>query len=184
MRASTARLALDAGAKIVNDVSGGLADTEMFATVASFDADCVIMHWRAHSVTMDDHANYGNVVADVAAELKSRVDAAIEAGISSDKIFLDPGLGFAKSSKHNWDLLNGLEALSPGGNRILLGASRKRFLGDLVREEHKPEDRDGLSAVLGVLAATAGVSALRVHNVKVHREALDLWQAFRREAQV
>lgn len=178
MRASTARLALDVGAKIVNDVSGGLADKAMLATVASSDADYVMMHWRAHSATMQDHAEYFDVVAEVVEELTNRLVAAEQAGISSDRIILDPGLGFAKSSAHNWSILQDLSAFSIANSRLLLGASRKRFIGELMTEEHKPEDRDALSAVLGVLAAEAGISALRVHNVKIHREALDLWQAF------
>ncbi len=184
MRASTARLALDVGAKIVNDVSGGLADKAMLATVASADADYVIMHWRAHSTTMQDHAQYSDVVADVVEELKVRLGTAIEAGIPSDRILLDPGLGFAKSSAHNWAILQDLPAFSIDNTRVLLGASRKRFIGELMPENHKPEDRDALSAVLGALAAESGVSALRVHNVKIHREALDLWQALNRGTDV
>lgn len=181
MRASTAAAAVDAGARIINDVSGGLADPGMFAVVAAGDAEYVLMHWRGHSDRMDSLAQYDNVVAEVSAELHARVRAATEAGIDASRIMVDPGLGFAKTPAHNWSLLSHLSELAPEGVRMIVGASRKRFLGELVMGNHKPAERDGASAALGVLLAEAGVFALRVHNVRAHREALDVWQAFHEE---
>jgi len=181
MRASTAAAAVDAGARIINDVSGGLADSEMFAVVAACDAEYVLMHWRGHSDQMDSLATYDDVVGEVSAELHARVSAATEAGIDTSRIIVDPGLGFAKTPAHNWTLLSHLSELAPEGLRMIVGASRKRFLGELLTGNHEPAERDGASAALGVLLAEAGVFALRVHNVGAHREALDVWQAFHEE---
>ena len=181
MRASTATAAVDAGARIINDVSGGLADPEMFAAVAACNAEYVLMHWRGHSDQMDSLATYDDVVSEVSAELHVRVSAATEAGIETSRIIVDPGLGFAKTPAHNWSLLPHLSDLAPAGLRMVVGASRKRFLGELVPGDHEPSERDGVSAALGVLLAEAGVFALRVHNVSAHREALDVWQAFHEE---
>ena len=181
MRASTAAAAVDAGARIINDVSGGLADSEMFAVVAACEAEYVLMHWRGHSDQMDSLAHYDDVVGEVSAELHARVSAATKAGIDTSRIIVDPGLGFAKTPAHNWSLLSQLSELAPEGMRMIVGASRKRFLGELVAGDHEPAERDGLSAALGVLVAVAGVFARRVHNVRAHREALDVWQAFHEE---
>ena len=178
MRASIARDALDAGAHIINDVSGGLADPEMFGVVAEHDVDYVLMHWRGHSDTMDSRAHYDDVVAEVSSELGARLDDAAKAGIDPARVIVDPGLGFAKTPAHNWSLLRNLEGWVPSGSRVIIGASRKRFLGELIPRGHDASERDGVSAALGVLLAEAGVFALRVHNVRAHREALDVWQAF------
>ena len=177
MRASTAALALEAGAQIINDVSGGLADLEMFPVIAGARCDYVLMHWRGHSDTMDSLANYDDVVRDVGSELLERTTVAISAGIEASRIIVDPGLGFAKTPEHNWALLHDLSALVKPGQRMVVGASRKRFLGALLPPGHRPTERDALSATLGVLLADQGVWALRVHNVAAHREALDVWQA-------
>lgn len=178
MRASTARAAIEVGARIVNDVSGGLADPEMFPMVASSDVEYVLMHWRGHSDTMDSLAHYENVVSDVSREMGERLRAASDAGIDLTRVIVDPGLGFAKTPHHNWALLTELDQLAPPGMRMVVGASRKRFLGELLGREHRADERDGVSAALGVVLAQAGVFALRVHNVRAHREALDVWQAF------
>ena len=178
MRASTASAAIEAGARIVNDVSGGLADPDMFTVVAGSHVDYVLMHWRGHSDTMDSLAEYDDVVEEVSRELRRRLDAAEAAGINPSRVLVDPGLGFAKKPHHNWALLSRLDEWAPEGVRRVIGASRKRFLGELVGADHQPEGRDGVSAALGVLLAEAGVYALRVHNVRAHREALDVWQAF------
>jgi len=178
MRASTARKAVDAGARIVNDVSGGLADPDMFSVVAEAGVDYVLMHWRGHSDTMDSLAQYDDVVSDVAQEIRVRLEEASQAGIDPSRLLVDPGLGFAKTPEHNWSLLSHLDDLVPSGTRMVVGASRKRFLGELLPGEPQPAERDGASAALGVLLAEAGVFALRVHHVKAHREALDVWQAF------
>lgn len=177
MRASTASAAVHAGATIINDVSGGLADPEMFALVAEVDAEYVLMHWRGHSDEMDSRAHYDSVISEVSGELQARIDAATQAGIELSRIIVDPGLGFAKKAEHNWALLSHLDELAPSGMRMVVGASRKRFLGELVSGDHQPAERDAVSATLGVLLAEAGVFALRVHNVRAHHEALDVWQA-------
>jgi dihydropteroate synthase len=177
MNASTAQAALDAGARYVNDVSGGLADPRMLSVVAASTADYVITHWRGHSTHMDALAHYDDVVADVCAELGSRIDAATKAGIAPERIIIDPGLGFAKNPEHNWALIHRIDALQELGARALVGASRKRFLGELLEPGHDVSTRDGVSAVLGVLLAQRGVWGLRVHNPGIHTQALDVWQA-------
>lgn len=179
MNAQTARRALEAGAHAVNDVSGGLADPAMHGVVAESTADYVVMHWRGHSDQMDARAIYTNVVGEVLDELSPRVEAAVAAGIGRERIIVDPGLGFAKNSDHNWAVLAGLGELGALGCRLIVGASRKRFLGEILPLGHDPKDRDGVSAALGVVLAERGVWALRVHNPRVHTEALDVWQAVR-----
>lgn len=171
-RAAVARAALDAGARIVNDVSGGLADPEMAEMVADAAVPWILMHWRGHSVDMDTLAVYDDVVADVQAELAARVEAALAAGVRPEAIVLDPGLGFAKTADHNWALLRALPAITgldgPGwGFPILVGASRKRFLGALLGDEAGPRPPDGREAAttaISGLAAAAGVWGVRVHE--------------------
>jgi dihydropteroate synthase len=177
MNASTASAAIAAGATIVNDVSGGLADPDMFATVAPSGVDYVMMHWRGHSDVMDDLARYRDVASEVRSELQERVALAMEAGISPNRIILDPGVGFAKTPAHNWALLSRIDEVTSMGHRVLVGASRKRFLGELLPEGHAMTERDEPSAVLGVLLAERGVWGLRVHNPLIHTRALDVWQA-------
>lgn len=179
MNADTAESALAAGAQIVNDVSGGQADPRMLSVVADSSADYVIMHWRGHSEQMDALATYADVLSEVREELSERVGAARLAGIAPERIILDPGLGFAKNSDHNWAVLAGLHELDTLGCRLLVGASRKRFLGEILPPGHDIVDRDGPSAALAVVMAEHGVWALRVHNPRVHTEALDVWQAVR-----
>jgi len=178
MNASTAQRVIDLGVHTINDVSGGLADPDMFSVIADSDVDYVITHWRAPSETMDEKAVYTNPVAEVLAELGERVEKARAAGISDDRIILDPGLGFAKKPEHNWAILAGLRDFVDVGFRVLVGASRKRFLGELLSPGHEIPQRDGVSATLGAMVASHGIWALRVHNVRVHREALLVWQAF------
>lgn len=171
-RAAVARAALDAGARIVNDVSGGLADPEMAEMVADAAVPWILMHWRGHSIDMDTLAVYDDVVADVQAELAARVEAALAAGVRPEAIVLDPGLGFAKTADHNWALLRALPAITgldgPGwGFPILVGASRKRFLGALLGDEAGPRPPDGREAAttaISGLAAAAGVWGVRVHE--------------------
>jgi dihydropteroate synthase len=179
MRAEVAEAALAAGAAIVNDVSGGLADPRILDVVADSDATYVCMHWRAHSVHMNEHAVYdapGGVVAAVRAELLERVDALRAAGLPDERIVLDPGLGFAKRSEHNWALLAGLADLQALGFRLLVGASRKSFLGTLLADpsgEPRPVDgRENATTALTVLVAQQHVWALRVHDVRASRDAL------------
>ena len=179
MRAEVARKAVAAGARIVNDVSGGLADPEMLDAVAEAGTTYVAMHWRAHSEHMQDFAVYdepGGVVAAVRRELADRVDAMLGAGIDRSRIVLDPGLGFAKRAPHNWELLRGLDELLTLGFPVLVGASRKRFLGELLTEPDgrlRPVDeREHASTALIVLLAQRGLWGLRVHDVRASRDAL------------
>ncbi|HWU23838.1 MAG TPA: dihydropteroate synthase, partial [Nocardioides sp.] len=130
MRAAVAAAAVEAGAVLVNDVSGGLADPAMLPFVAEAEIACVLMHWRGHSAGMQQLAVYADVVEDVRAELARRAEAAVAAGVRPERIVLDPGLGFAKDADHNWELLASLPRLQSLGLPLLIGASRKRFLSD------------------------------------------------------
>ena len=179
MRSEVAEAALEAGASIVNDVSGGLADPAMLKVVAASEATYVAMHWRAHSDHMQDFATYdgpGGVVGAVRDELGGRVRAMLDAGIARERIVLDPGLGFAKQGRHNWELLRGIAALQELGFPILVGASRKRFLGSLLEDadgEPRPVDeREFAGAALTLLLAQRGVWGLRVHDVRASRDTL------------
>ena len=179
MRAEVAQAAIDAGASIVNDVSGGLADPAMLPLVAASRATYVAMHWRAHSERMQDFASYdlpGGVLAAVREELSERVRAMLDAGIEHQRIVLDPGLGFAKNAEHNWELLRGLDQLAELGFPILVGASRKRFLGALLAAaDGTPrgvDEREYAGAALTLLLAQRGVWGLRVHDVRASRDAL------------
>ena len=184
MRASTARAAVEAGACLVNDVSGGLADPEMYATVATLDVPYIVMHWRGHSDGMDQLATYGDVVVEVIRELRERADAAMAAGIPLRRIVLDPGLGFAKTADHNWALLQRLPNLLAQGYPVLIGASRKRFLGSLLADEAgtpRPlDERDDASDAVTAIAAAMGVWAVRVHDVAGSRDAVRVADAWRR----
>jgi dihydropteroate synthase len=179
MRSEVARAALDAGAGIVNDVSGGLADPAILDVTADSEAAFVCMHWRAHSDHMNDFAVYdgpGGVVAAVREELLQRVDAAVAAGIPAHRIVLDPGLGFAKRAEHNWALLTHVSDLTSLGHRVLVGASRKSFLGRLLADAdgapRAVEQREDATTALTVLLAQQGVWCLRVHDVRASRDAL------------
>ena len=179
MRAEVAAEALAAGATIVNDVSGGLADPRILDVVADSDATYVCMHWRAHSDRMTDFAVYdapGGVLAAVRDELGERVDAARAAGVADERIVLDPGLGFAKKPAHNWRLLAGIPVLQSLGFRVLVGASRKSFLGTLLSDaagEPRPvDDREDATTALTVLLAQQRVWGLRVHDVRASHDAL------------
>lgn len=183
MNSSTARHAIAAGVSVINDVSAGLADPDMMRVVADSTVDYVLMHGRGPSKTMDDHAVYDSVVDEVQAELSLRIEAAQNAGITPDRIIVDPGLGFAKDPRHNWELLAGLDQIVGLGFRVLVGASRKRFLGELLPPGNEPAQRDGVTATLGALMADAGVWALRVHNVAAQHQALSVWQALGQRSQ-
>ena len=174
LNAATARSAAAAGANIINDVSGGLADPGMAAVAADTGLTYVAMHWRAHARQMDSRARYGDVVTDVITELGVRVDALTAAGVVRDQIVLDPGLGFAKKSEHNWQILNHLDAFAALGFPVMIGASRKRFLADVLPENTPIADRDLPTALISMLAAQAGVWAVRVHDVLGTRTALNV----------
>ena len=182
MRACVAAQAVAAGATMVNDVSGGLADPDMAAVVADSDAQFVAMHWRGHSMQMQSRATYADVVTQVCDELGERVLALTAAGIPAHRIILDPGLGFAKTFEHNWALLRGLDQVAALGHRMLIGASRKGFLGRVGRGAdgvRDPHERDVATAVTSAYAADAGVWCLRVHDVVATVDALDVWAAWR-----
>jgi dihydropteroate synthase len=179
MRAEVAEQALAAGATIVNDVSGGLADPRILEVVAATGATYVCMHWRGHSDRMQDLASYdvpGGVVAAVRDELSARVEEARAAGVRDEQIVLDPGLGFAKGAAHNWTLLAGLSVLQSLGFPLLVGASRKSFLGRLLEADDgspRPVDqREDATTALTVLLAQQRVWGIRVHDVRAARDAL------------
>jgi dihydropteroate synthase len=175
-RAAVAEAALEAGAVMVNDVSGGLADPAMASVIAHCRVPWILMHWRGPSATMGQLASYSDVVSEVRAELVARVDAAVLAGVDPGALVLDPGLGFAKTAAHNWALLGHLEVLTELGFPVLIGASRKRFLGSLLADaDGVPrccEGRDIATAAVSALAAAAGAWGLRVHDVVASRDAV------------
>lgn len=181
MNASTASAAADAGVVLINDVSGGLADETMADVVAETGLHFVAMHWRGHSSLMQNNSQYSNLVGDVSAELVERVAALAARGVQPERIVLDPGLGFAKTSAQNWQLLANIHALVSLGHPILIGASRKKFLGELAHEHGTVgapvSDRDAPTAVISALSAQAGAWGVRVHNVAATRAALDVWEA-------
>lgn len=178
MNSATAVAAVDIGAVLINDVSGGLADRGMARVVAETGVDFIAMHWRGHSADMDAAAVYTDVVRTVREELKHRVAELIVVGVRPDRIILDPGLGFAKTAQHNWQLLGRLRELGTLGHRILIGASRKRFLGDLLPEDAPTSDRDPATATISALAAESGVWGVRVHDVGGTLAALEVWEAW------
>ena len=179
LNAATALAAAKAGASIINDVSGGLADPGMAAVAAETGLTYVAMHWRAHAQQMDALADYGDVVTDVIAELSARVDALTDAGVAREHIVLDPGLGFSKRAEHNWQLLNRLDAFAELGLPVMVGASRKRFLAGVLPVDAPVLDRDLPTAVVSVLAAQAGAWAVRVHDVAGTRTALTVLASVR-----
>lgn len=181
MRASVAAAALTAGASLVNDVSGGLADPAMVPLVVAAKVDYVCMHWRGHSTDMQSRAVYADVVAEVCDELATRASALVAAGLDPGRLILDPGLGFAKTAEHNWALLRHLDAVTALGHRVLVGASRKAFLGRVGRapgDERAPLDRDVATAVTTAYAASFHPWAIRVHDVPSSLDALDVAAAW------
>ena len=175
MRAETASAMLELGVPIINDVSGGLADERMFEVIAGSDCRYVLMHWRGHSDHMDSLATYDDVVAGVIGEIRARLDAAEAAGIDLERIMIDPGLGFAKDIDHNWEIIRRIDEFHQLDRPLLVGASRKRFLGALLPDGHLPKDRDGVSAALSVVLAGCGIDVLRVHEPLIHQQALAVW---------
>ncbi|MGY1653126.1 dihydropteroate synthase [Geodermatophilus sp. SYSU D01119] len=175
-RTEVAAAALEAGAVLVNDISGGLADDGMAGLVADAGVPWVLMHWRGHSREMYAHAEYGDVVAEVCAELTARVDAALSAGVDPAQLVLDPGLGFAKQAAHNWALLAGLPRVVALGLPVLVGASRKTFLGRLLAGPdgavRPAAGRDSATLATTVLAAEAGAWGVRVHDAAASADAV------------
>jgi dihydropteroate synthase len=165
MRATTARLAVQAGATIVNDVSGGAADPEMFATVASLGCKYTLMHWRGHSKEMAAKAQYEDVVKEVIEEVTIQLDKALAAGIARENIILDPGLGFSKDAEHNWEILERIEEFTALGYPVLIGHSRKRFIGG-----ESPDEREAGTLKISQSLVGKGIWAVRVHSVAPHVE--------------
>jgi dihydropteroate synthase len=167
MRSEVARAAVEAGAIYINDVSGGIADPQMHTTAAELNVKYILMHWRGHSIDMNSQAIYGDVVADVKSELSVQIEKALAAGISEHNLYLDPGLGFAKDVEHNWELLKRIDEIVELGYPVLVGASRKRFLGG-----DTPLEREGatLDVTRGLIGK--GIWGVRVHSVAPHRELI------------
>ncbi|SDJ92345.1 dihydropteroate synthase [Nonomuraea jiangxiensis] len=184
MRAEVARAAVEAGAKLVNDVSGGLADPDMPRVVAATGVPYVVMHWRGHSHDMYSRAVYADVVTEVREELSKRVDLVLAEGVTEEQIVLDPGLGFAKNAEHNWTLLAGIPKLAELGFPLLIGASRKRFLGRLLADPDgtpRPFSRsDDATLAVTALAAHAGAWCVRVHEVGPNADAVRVAAAWKR----
>ena len=167
MRASTAQRAIEAGASIVNDVSGGAADPEMFSTVAALGCKYTLMHWRGHSKDMNSKAVYNDVVADVIQEITIQLDKALAAGIKRENIILDPGIGFAKDAEHNWEILNRIDEFVALGYPVLIGHSRKRFLGG-----DSPDQREEATVQVTQSLVSKGIWGVRVHGVKANVKAI------------
>lgn len=176
MRAAVAAEALAAGAALVNDVSGGLADPALPALMAEAGVPYVVMHWRGHSADMAARASYADVVGDVRAELAARLDGVLAAGVAAEQVVLDPGLGFAKTPAHSWALLAHLDALHELGRPLLVGASRKGFLGRALAgpdgAPRPPAGRDAATVAVSALAAAAGAWCVRVHDVRGSLDAV------------
>ncbi|MFF4650989.1 dihydropteroate synthase [Streptomyces sp. NPDC001380] len=187
MRASVAERAVAAGAAVVNDVSGGLADPDMARVAAETGVPFVVMHWRGHSADMNSLAVYDDVVTDVVKELQQRMETVVAAGVRPEQVILDPGLGFAKQAAHDWALLGALDSLVSLGRPVLVAASRKRFLGALLADpatgEPRPaRQRDDATAAVSALSAQAGAWAVRVHDVRATADAVRVVAAWQRAA--
>jgi len=167
MRSGVARAAVEAGATCINDVSGGLADPQMHHVVADLGTKYILMHWRGHSIDMNTKATYSDVVAEVKAELMEQVGKALAAGIAKEKIILDPGIGFAKESEHNWELIHRITEIVDLGYPVLVGASRKRFLGG-----DSPSEREAATLKITEDLLTTGIWGVRVHSVAPHKAVI------------
>ncbi|WP_460498516.1 dihydropteroate synthase [Glycomyces tarimensis] len=185
-RSAVAAAAIEAGASVVNDVSGGLADPDMAGVVAATGVRWVLMHWRGHSTDMQRLAHYEHIVADVKAELEDRVEAALESGVDASRLIVDPGLGFAKTAEHNWRLSAHLHEFVELGYPVLFGSSRKSYLGKLLADEDgKPRpvgQREAATLATSVLAFEAGAWGVRVHDVAGTADARAVWLATRNAA--
>jgi len=176
MSSETALVAVNAGAQMVNDVSGGLADENMHKCVADLNVPYVLMHWRGHSTVMDNLATYSDVVTEVVNEIQIQVDNAIKSGIDRNKIVIDPGLGFAKNPEHNWEILKKFNELHHLNLPIYIGASRKRFLTDFAipRGSLEPKDRDIATSIITSYVSLNGAWAVRVHDVSASSAAVKI----------
>lgn len=178
MNADTAVAAVRAGARLVNDVSGGLADPDMLAAVAETEAEIALGHWRGPSTEMYARADYADVAREVSDELAERVEAARAAGIDRSRLILDPGIGFGKRGVQNWQTLRALPQIAELGLRVLVGTSRKRFLAETIGDDADLARRDLATAVTSALSARSGAWAVRVHDVPTTRDALAVARAW------
>jgi len=175
MRAEVARAAIDAGACVINDVSGGKSDPEMLSYVSTLTVPYILMHWRGPSNIMNTLTDYNDVVADVTSEISKQVEVAVAAGIARERIAIDPGIGFAKTVDQNWPILKHLDVLEGLGLPILMGASRKKFLGELLAKDgvaRDSDERESATTAISTLMAARGLWAVRVHDVKPTRDAI------------
>lgn len=175
MRAEVARAAIEAGACMINDVSGGKSDPEMLSYVSTLTVPYILMHWRGPSNIMNTLTEYSDVVADVVSEISKQVDLAVAAGIARERIAVDPGIGFAKTVDQNWPILKHLDVLEGLGLPILMGASRKKFLGELLAKDgvvRDSDERESATTAISTLMAARGLWAVRVHDVKPTRDAI------------
>ena len=180
MRASTAEAAIGMGATYVNDVSGGIADPKMGKLLSrNPNVQYILMHWRGHSKNMNELAVYEDVVSDVKEELDKRVIEMLKSGVKEEQIILDPGIGFAKLPIHNWDLIRGIDRLTLLGYPLLVGASRKRFIGELLGA-NSPDDREAATIALTTLLAEKEIWGVRTHAVKAHRDAIAVVEELRK----
>jgi dihydropteroate synthase len=180
MRSAVAKEAVAAGAKYINDVSGGLADESMASVIAANPTiQYIVMHWRGHSKQMQKNAVYEDVVKEVKDELDYRVSDLINKGVGADQIILDPGIGFAKESSHNWKLLQNIERLQMLGYPLLVGVSRKRFLGELTNSQD-PSDREFATIAITAELARQKVWGVRTHTVKAHKDAIAVIERLRK----
>ena len=168
MRASVAEAAIKAGASIINDVSAGQSDTRMLSTAAQLNVPFIAMHWRGHSKDMNSKAIYKDVVAETISELEDRIQVALSTGVAKENLIIDPGLGFAKDADHNWAIIDAIDRFVDLGFPVLVGGSRKRFLGG-----DSPDQREEATVNLTKRLRGTGVWAVRVHTVKPHKEALE-----------
>jgi dihydropteroate synthase len=180
MRAEVAKEAIAVGATYINDVSGGLADEKMATVIASNPkVQYIVMHWRGHSKNMQEQAIYKDVVKEVKEELDERVSSLLKAGVSNEQIILDPGIGFAKESEHNWQILQNIDRIQLLGYPLLVGVSRKRFLGELTNARD-PNDREAATIALTTELARLKVWGVRTHAVKAHQDAISVIERMRK----
>lgn len=175
MRAQVAQAAVESGAVIINDVSGGKADPNMSGILATIDVPYILMHWRGHSTEMNTLTGYSNVTVDVRQELEDQAAVVCQSDVSSNRIVLDPGIGFSKTAEQNWSVLGQLETLQALGYPLLVGASRKKFLGELLAADgiaRDVDERESATTALTTLLAMARVWAVRVHDVRAARDAI------------
>jgi dihydropteroate synthase len=167
MRASVAKAAIKAGASMINDVSAGLSDNQMHSTAAQLNVPYIAMHWRGHSKDMNSKAVYKDVVSETISELEERINVALSQGVKKENLIIDPGLGFAKDSEHNWAIIDAIDRFVDLGYPVLVGGSRKRFLGG-----DSPDQREEATINLTKKLKGTGIWAVRVHSVKPHKEAI------------